>query len=1025
MPAAALPVQRFVRWLLQVCLLWIFCPDISGAEGLAKTSPATNDAVLIRTLVTAEETDLVLNQKLKGLSRGLRHLRLPAPGTESVFHPSAVCVDLAPQSGLPHPKATELATGVWPASTTLSSNALPSLWRPLLDQVQWFEHADFKLSKGQHPGGNTLLYESEGTFDGMAWMKSSVWISLHGTFRATWSRTESKPEWQMTTWVTAPLSYVISSNRFFVEKLDTVIHPPEDAAKLRRSLHYEATVRYYKDAMKTPPHPYFAPISANQKEGLAVADVNGDGFDDIYITVRIGKNLLLINRGDGTFVEEGAKYGLDLPGHTTCALFADFDNDGDLDVMLGRSLLRSSYLENRNGKFIQPPIPKFMPMAVISMAAADYNNDGLLDVYLCTYRPAAPAGASPAGGVAQVKDGDFDWPDEFFSPELAREYRRRIAEHRQRRGGTVLDQLGPPNVLLVNRGGGQFEVAPENSVVGLWRNSLQATWGDFDQDGDPDLFIANDWAPSNLLRNDGSAGFKDISVEAGIQYYGFSMGATWGDYDNDGLDDVYVSNMFSASGRRMTQGIPGLDKMFIESATGNYLYHQQKGSRFEQVAGLEAPALLVMNAGWSWGGCFVDFDNDSFLDLYVINGYFTAPRQISSDMDIESNLWRTMVRTDENMSRPSFRFSPEWKRTGAPDNLGPQIDARLSGVEKEGDRVLVHSLNGNERNRYFANRRGREFQDLSAISGLDNPADSRGFAMIDYDRDGWQDLALVNANQPLFNFYRNELGKTGAKGGIIAIRFVGGNKSSAATREFSNRDGFGARVFVELPGQTLTREQRCGDGWSTQNSATMLIGIGANTAATKLSIHWPSGKRTALADIPEGTLLTAYENPADNPKAAAFDLKPYRIPLPSSPAPERPLFAVARADAKPRAGARLRVYTTLVTSSPECQRGVSIQKFLRAEFETQPIDWIVVPVDENDDNNRLAAYNTEYHPPARLVNPPQNMRAEIRSIFGKALGEEAMPPTSVITDGAGRLLECLPGLPTVSDIRRWLAKQGP
>jgi hypothetical protein len=413
--------------------------------------------------------------------------------------------------------------------------------------------------------------------------------------------------------------------------------------KLRRSEHYEATLKYYREGMKTPPHPYFAPISANQKEGVSVADVDGDGFDDIYVTVRIGKNLFLRNRGDGTFTEEAALRGLDLPGHTTCSLFADFDNDGDLDVLLGRSLLKTAYLENQGGFFHQHKAPPHFPMAVISMSAADYNQDGLLDVYLCTYRPAAPAGASPAGGVARAEDAGFDWPDEFFSPELAKEFRSRVAEHQRRKGGEdkafpdVLDQLGPPNVLLVNRGAGRFEIAPEIAQVQLWRNSLQATWGDYDQDGDPDLYVANDWAADNLLRNDGPAGFTDVSAELGITAYGFAMGASWGDYDNDGRDDIYVSNMFSKAGRRITSklaDLADLDPTYAQSAAGNWLYHQDPDGTFRQVAGIDPPAITVMKAGWSWGGAFADFNNDAFLDLYVLSGYFTAPKELSSELDL-------------------------------------------------------------------------------------------------------------------------------------------------------------------------------------------------------------------------------------------------------------------------------------------------------------------------------------------------------------------------------------------------------
>ena len=846
----------------------------AGAEDQQKK----NDDALVSALVRDEETHLALMPKIRLLSASIHSgLQLPGAAAE-VFAPGVQVRDLGPAPELKAEGA--LVSKAWPVTDKVANVEKVDLWRPLLDAVKRFEHAKVFIGSGTHPGGDAYRFESEGGFEALAQLKSGDWCALDGKVKIDWEREQkadgSAGPWKIRRWKTQSMQWSASPKRLFVEALDVAMRGGQNAAQLRRSLHYETTLKFYRDPMRKMPHPYFAPISVNQKEGVAIADVNGDGFDDIYITVRLGKNMLLVNQKDGTFMEQAAQFKLDLPGHTTCALFADFDNDGDQDVILGRSLLRTSYLENRNGVFHQPPVPKFMPMAAISMAAADYNKDGLLDVYICTYRPAAPMGASPAGGVAQGKEGDFDWPDEFFSPEVAREFRRRLAENKVQKAGTVLDQVGPPNVLLINRGGGQFEPAPENSTIGIWRNSLQATWGDYDQDGDSDLFIANDWAPSNLFRNDGAAGFKDVSEEAGVTAYGFSMGASFGDYDNDGLEDVYVSNMYSDAGLRMTRRIPGLSKMFIESASGNWLYHHGPKGKFQQVAGLEAPAMTVMNAGWSWGGCFVDFDNDRFLDLYVLNGYHSAPWEVASNIDLESNLWRTMLRTDQNLARPSFRFSPEWKRTPPPDNAGPDIDTRISGTERQGDKVLVHSLQGSERNRYFANRAGKAFANISALSGLDNIADGRGFAVLDYDRDGWQDVALVNANQPLFNLYHNEMPASGIKGGVIAIRFVGGNKSAAPTKEFSGRDGFGARVTVEVGGTKLIREHRCGDGWSTQNSPTMLVGIGEESGLATVEVTWPSGKKSRITNVAEGTLLTAYEDPADGGKAL-FRQAQYRV----------------------------------------------------------------------------------------------------------------------------------------------------
>jgi hypothetical protein len=316
---------------------------------------STEDARVISALVAGEETYLALSPKMSALSNGLLNLRLPDPAAEAVFAPSVSVSDVDPAGDITATSEGMLQSHTWPVSKDTKDVTTVDLWRPLLDIVSRFEHANVHIVSGQHPNGDMLRYEAQSRFDALAQMKSGEWRSLNGKINVIWKRPKERDgkvgEWQITGWKTEEMQWIASPKRLFVEALDKVVRAPAEVALLRRSEHYEATVKYYRDGMKTLPHPYFSPISVNHKEDVTVADIDGDGFDDIYITVRIGKNMLLHNHGDGTFTEEGARYGLDLPGHTTCAIFADFDNDGDLDAMLGRSLLKTTYLENKGGRF--------------------------------------------------------------------------------------------------------------------------------------------------------------------------------------------------------------------------------------------------------------------------------------------------------------------------------------------------------------------------------------------------------------------------------------------------------------------------------------------------------------------------------------------------------------------------------------------------------------------------------------------------------------------------------------------------
>jgi hypothetical protein len=592
------------------------------------------DGRIIAALVAAEETYLTLGPKMARLSADLAALQFPGERSRELFAETVQVTDLA---AAPPGGDAALTFRPWPVQPALETRTLAdlSLWAPLLSAADWCEYAKVFLIQGTHPGEDESRYTASAGTEGLVKLKSGDWAGFTGRMEIEFQKQSG--EWRIIAWHTRELQIATSRERLFTEALGSAVSE-NDAALLRRCEHSRESVKFYQNGQRNPPHPYFSTISANHKPGVSVADVNGDGWDDLYIMVRIGTNMLLLNKGDGTFAEESVKYGLALPGHTTCAIFADFDNDGDQDALLGRSLLKTAYLENVGDLFVQHKAPPWSPMAVVSMSAADYNKDGLLDVYLCTYRAAAPPQSAPGGGTAVVATDEFDWMDEFLPPDQAAEYRRRLkAERALAPDGAfpeLLDQVGPPNMLLVNKGRGVFEPAPENKTVGLWRNSLQATWGDYDRDGDPDLYIANDWAPDNLLRNDGPAGFTDVTAQSGITSYGFAMGASWGDYDNDGREDVYVSNMYSKAGRRITAQIPGLKQSYLQSAEGNWLYHHGTDGKFTQVAGMEPPAVTVMKAGWSWGGKFADFDNDGWLDLYVLSGYFTAPKELTSELDL-------------------------------------------------------------------------------------------------------------------------------------------------------------------------------------------------------------------------------------------------------------------------------------------------------------------------------------------------------------------------------------------------------
>jgi hypothetical protein len=292
-------------------------------------------------------------------------------------------------------------------------------------------------------------------------------------------------------------------------------------------------------------------------------------------------------------VDVAVEAGLnDLHPHAS-ALFLDLDNDGDQDLVVGGDGGVNLY-ENLGALRFHKRARLPFSSTVDSMAAADYDNDGRVDLYLCGHTASHPDQEESVLGIpVPVYDA----------------------------------QNGQPNLLLRNEGNWRFSDVTEVSGMGEnnTRFTYAAAWEDFDNDGDQDLYVANDFGRNNLYRNDGGR-FHDIAARAGVEDISSGMSVSWADYNRDGRMDVYVGNMFSGAGNRVTyqrQFRPGSDPQSLDylrrMARGNSLFENRGGGVFEDVS----VEMGVTMGRWAWASRFVDLNNDGWEDLAIVNGFVT------------------------------------------------------------------------------------------------------------------------------------------------------------------------------------------------------------------------------------------------------------------------------------------------------------------------------------------------------------------------------------------------------------------
>ncbi len=526
--------------------------------------------------------------------------------------------------------------------------------------------------------------------------------------------------------------------------------------------------------------------------GIAVGDIDNDGLDEVYVCQPSGlPNRLYRNRGDGIFDDVTERVGVGVLDATSSAIFADFRNSGNQDLIVVRTSGPLLFLNKGDGTFeLKPDAFRFAQPAqgsFTAVAVADYNLDGLLDVYFCLY--------SFYQGLSE-----YQFPTPYYDA-----------------------QNGPPNFLFKNLGDGVFVDVTESSGMQAsnHRYTLACSWNDYNRDGYPDLYVVNDFGRKVLYRNNHDGTFSDVSAQMGVEDPGEGMSSTWFDYDNDGYDDLYAVNMWEAAGKRVTmqpQFMPGVDeairRIYRRDAAGNTLLHAESATgTYRDVTDQTSTRV----GGWNWSSGAWDIDHDGYQDLYVANGFISGTNR----QDLSSFYWRQVAARSMDSGGHSRSYEEAWSTI----NEGIRSDYTWSGYQT---------------NNLYLNNGDGSFTESASLLGLGCLEDGRAFALTDLDGDGRYEVLVKNRNSPQLRVLHNQLALTSTS---IAIVLRGTT---------CNRDAVGAVVEIETAQGTQRQMLNAGSGFLSQHTKCLHFGLGDTSGPVDVTVYWPGGAKEEYKSLSPG-----------------------------------------------------------------------------------------------------------------------------------------------------------------------------
>ncbi len=564
----------------------------------------------------------------------------------------------------------------------------------------------------------------------------------------------------------------------------------------------------------------FTYVNFNNGAGVAVADFNNDGLQDIYFLSTFGHNKLYLNKGNLKFKDISIASGTsEIAGFHTGVTTVDINSDGWMDIYICNAgpykepeMRKNKLLINRGCN--QEGIPTFkeesadfgLDIDLCSTQAAffDFDRDGDLDMFLIN--------ASP-----DMNATDFQYMEKFLQTQS------KVTGER----------------LYENRNGKFFDVSKR---AGLINNSLIMGLGlgvsDLNNDGWPDVYVSTDFiGKDNLYVNNKNGTFSECSAES-LNHISFSsMGNDLADFNNDGWMDIITLDMMAEDNYGIKTSYGSVNLMNFLKMIDLGLHYQYPYNTLQMNNGIfrkdqkpdfsdVAQIAGISSTDWSWGPLLFDMDNDGLKDLFIANGY----RQDYLNYDFAIYFRRKVAELIKSgaIERKNFIYNPT---TLAIMNQMPQR---------------------RRENYFFRNMNDLKFLKMNGIWADDSLTCSNGSAYADFDNDGDMDIVVNNTLGPSF-IYKNNCREKG-RGNYLEFNLRGPTR---------NPFGVGTKIIIKDKNGIQAVEQYLTRGFQSSVSPVLHFGLGSDTIIVEMQVIWPDGKEQIIRNINSNQILNLNYNEAN------------------------------------------------------------------------------------------------------------------------------------------------------------------